>query len=306
MKFRKLMIPKYSYRDAFGDSVFENIEVLIDANSDIKVVEKFDQNTIEFFLSDETILKMAIDSAQRFLNKKLTDILSGNYQLNYEQLIEIKEILRVNQSELADLLGVDKSTITRIFKEQSIKRDLAMLIIERLKHEIASPGISRILLTKLRSMEISQEPIKEINLNVFAVAEYFIRVFEEKQDNLTHLKLQKMLYYAQGIGFGNFNCKLMECQFTAWEHGPVVEEVYRKYKNYNNNPLTSDENLDIRQITQDTMVMEILKETVSIYGLYSAWALREKTHNEPPWLETENSKIIEDKKIIQFFKHSLV
>lgn len=307
MKFRKLTIPKYFHEDAFGASDFHQIEVLVDSRSDIKNADQFDQKTTEFFLSDEVILQLAIDSTKRFLNTKSFDILSGKYQLTSEQLNHIKEILRVNQSELADLLGVDKSTITRLLnKEQAIKRDLAMLVIERLNHEIKSPGINRILLAKIRQKVGEKENIFEKALNVFAVAEFFIRFFEEKQDHVTHLKLQKLLYYAQGIGFGRFNCKLMACQFSAWEHGPVVEEVYRKYKNSNNNPLTSDENINLSHITQDSIALEILNETINIYGIYSAWALREKTHNETPWLETENSKIIEDDKMIKFFKHSLV
>jgi uncharacterized phage-associated protein/DNA-binding transcriptional regulator YiaG len=307
MKFRKLTIPNYQHEDAFGNCDFHQIEILVDLNSGIKKADQFDQKTTDFFLSDEVVLKLAIDSAKRFLNLKSADILSGKYQLTSNQLNHIKELLRVNQSELADLLGVDKSTITRLLnKEQVIKRDFAMLVIERLNHELESPGTNKILLAKIRQKEDENVKILAKALDVFAVAEFFIRFFEVKQDNVTHLKLQKLLYYAQGIGFGRFNCKLMTCQFVAWDHGPVIEEVYRKYKNSNNNPLISDENISINVITQDSTVLEILNETITIYGKYSAWALREKTHNETPWLETESSKIITDEKIIKFFKQSLV
>ena len=60
------------------------------------------------------------------------------------------------------------------------------------------------------------------------------------------------------------------------------------------------------EIVKDEVVLSILKETISFYGIYSAWALRNKTHSEAPWLETEQSKTIEEGKIIKFFQDSLV
>ena len=49
------------------------------------------------------------------------------------------------------------------------------------------------------------------------------------------------------------------------------------------------------------IALNVLKETISLYGIYSAWTLRNKTHNEAPWVETERSEVLEDKKRISYF-----
>lgn len=307
MKFKKMIVPKFMHKDAFGEFEFQGVKILVESSKANFKPESFNQDDHEYYLEDEVILSLANDSARRFLSSRSSEILSDKYVMSGDQVNLIKEIMQVNKSELADLLGVDKASITRIINnDQALKKDVTMLLLERLKDEVESPGISRRLLERIRKKDFNGGVIVSKNLDVFQVAEYLIRFFEERMDNLTHLKLQKLLYYAQGIGFGRFNCRLMTCSFLAWEHGPVVEEVYKKYKNHANNPLSGDENIKMAEIVKDEVVLNILKETISFYGIYSAWELRNKTHSEAPWLETERSKTIEEDKIINFFKKSLV
>jgi hypothetical protein len=54
---------------------------------------------------------------------------------------------------------------------------------------------------------------------------------------LSHLKIQKLLYFAQGWHLAFFSCPLFEDPIEAWRHGPVVNSIYlalRKYKKYDN------------------------------------------------------------------------
>jgi uncharacterized phage-associated protein len=307
MKFKKMVVPKFIHKDGFGDFEFSNVEILVDSSNKSFKPEEFNQSVHEYYLDDEVIISLANDSARRFLSSHSSDILRDKYLIPGDQVNLIKDVMQVNKSELADLLGIDKASVSRIIKnEQALKKDVSMLLLERLKDEVESPGISRRLLEKIRQKDAAKSKIVAKDLDVFQVAEYLIRFFEERMDNLTHLKLQKLLYYAQGIGFGRFNCRLMSCNFTAWEHGPVIEEVYKKYKNHASNPLSRDDNVKMAEIVKDEVVLSILKETISFYGIYSAWALRNKTHSEAPWLETEQSKTIEEGKIIKFFQDSLI
>lgn len=65
-------------------------------------------------------------------------------------------------------------------------------------------------------------------------------------------------------------------------HGPVVPELYRKYKDFKNQALPLPENdIDFSKFSEDEK--ELLDEVYRVYGQYSAWKLRDMTHSEPLW-----------------------
>ncbi|KJV77587.1 hypothetical protein RHORCCE3_2148 [Rickettsia hoogstraalii str. RCCE3] len=60
-------------------------------------------------------------------------------------------------------------------------------------------------------------------LSCFDVANYFlVLVDREAGDSITQLKLQKLIYFAQGIYLALFDKVLFEEEIKAWKHGPVV------------------------------------------------------------------------------------
>ena len=42
--------------------------------------------------------------------------------------------------------------------------------------------------------------------------------------------MQKILYFAQGIHLAEFGSPLFTNKIYAWEYGPVIKEVYHKFK----------------------------------------------------------------------------
>ena len=58
------------------------------------------------------------------------------------------------------------------------------------------------------------------------LAKWFIsRVERDSGDDITHLKLQKLLYYAQAWHLAHTNAPLFNKEIKAWTHGPVVTTV---------------------------------------------------------------------------------
>lgn len=118
------------------------------------------------------------------------------------------------------------------------------------------------------------------------IAYWFVAWAEQMDADLSQLKLQKLLYYAQGEHIGSTGAKLFSDEIQAWQHGPVVADVYQATKQYGRNPIDPDAfipedfNWDDYADIQDELVAVWRK-----YGIYSAWALREKTHSEKPWRE---------------------
>lgn len=115
------------------------------------------------------------------------------------------------------------------------------------------------------------------------VAEYMlIRASKEsEEDPITNMKLQKLCYYALGIYSKLTKGKrLFKEEVEAWQHGPVIREVYLAYKN-RGRFLSPKKDYDVLKLTKKES--EALELTYLNYSQFSAWRLREMTHNEDPW-----------------------
>jgi uncharacterized phage-associated protein len=116
------------------------------------------------------------------------------------------------------------------------------------------------------------------------VAEYYLTSSTDKEsgDLISNLKLQKLVYYAQGIHLATTGKPLFNDEIVAWVHGPVVKSLYHQYKENGDGPIEPTSNYDIPEFDKDTK--QLLDEVYRVLGQYSAWKLREMTHNEIPWM----------------------
>ncbi|MDY5580160.1 Panacea domain-containing protein [Porcincola intestinalis] len=156
--------------------------------------------------------------------------------------------------------------------------------------------------------------VTKAKYNALQIAHWFLQRNEEAMEEkgaekMTLLKLLKLLYYAEGCYLALHNGeRLFDEKLVAWEHGPVVEEVYYVYKG---NPydltLTDADREDAEKVAPEDQ--ELLEQVFQIFGKYSAWALRDKTHEEDPWIEATgngqhlNDEINQDTMRKYFTKH---
>ena len=126
------------------------------------------------------------------------------------------------------------------------------------------------------------------------VAEYFLILSQpEVGDYMSNLRLQKLLYYAQGFHLASYNTPFFSESILAWNFGPVVESLYFKYKKYKSGVIPQPTNPDINIFNPDQI--DLMKDIYSVYGQFSALKLMELTHNESPWKLTPlNSEISHD------------
>jgi uncharacterized phage-associated protein len=138
------------------------------------------------------------------------------------------------------------------------------------------------------------------------VANYFIwraNADEEFGENITNLKLQKLMYYAQGFHLAWYGDPLFSEPIEAWAHGPVVRPLYFEYQKYEANPLPTPEGFDPGAIDEQTR--RLLEEVYQVYGQYSAWGLRNLTHEEAPWKDTPRNATISHDAMRTFFADQL-
>jgi uncharacterized phage-associated protein len=69
------------------------------------------------------------------------------------------------------------------------------------------------------------DPTPVIN-SAIAAANWFIEQNRIDQSELTHLKIQKMLYFVQGWHLAYYDIPLFVDPIEAWKYGPVVTSVY--------------------------------------------------------------------------------
>jgi uncharacterized phage-associated protein len=146
-------------------------------------------------------------------------------------------------------------------------------------------------------------------MNALIIASYFIQKANSKSENdLTNLKLQKILYLAQGkyLGLHGEKHPLFTESIEAWQFGPVVRDVYNVFSECGASPITV---LDIPDnavtLDLDEEVTEHLDTGWDGYGIYSASYLVDLTHKQDPWMKnyqpsTKNTIPVSD--MVAFFR----
>lgn len=121
------------------------------------------------------------------------------------------------------------------------------------------------------------------------IASYFIKKSDSKSENdLTNLKIQKILYFTQAEYYQKNNEALFLDSIEAWELGPVVSNVYQWLRGCGAYTIsTFDVEIDFSDITDK--IQKFLDEVWDKYSKYSASYLVEKTHDpNGPWHEAFN------------------
>ena len=120
--------------------------------------------------------------------------------------------------------------------------------------------------------------------NVFDVADFFDNITNLSEDNpITNLKLNKLLYFAQGVFLARTGKPLFDDDFEAWPYGPVVPAIYHKYKVCGRNPIsTESQDIDRSIFAEDEL--ETLLDVMREYGKYTGEYLLNLTHRlGTPW-----------------------
>ena len=123
---------------------------------------------------------------------------------------------------------------------------------------------------------------------VFDIADWFLAKAKSEGKDLKHMKLQKLVYFAYGWYIAYFDKPLFPETICAWQHGPVVVELYQKYKPFKEYPIEVDETAN-PQVEAD--VLSILVEVWETYAYCTDSHLRNITHRpDAPWSKVYNRR----------------
>ncbi|MEH3116308.1 MAG: DUF4065 domain-containing protein [Methylorubrum populi] len=114
------------------------------------------------------------------------------------------------------------------------------------------------------------------------IAAWFLgNIDRDAGDSITHLKLQKLVYYAQAWSLALRDEPLFDEELQAWAHGPVAESVYQTYRGAGWDALPPPKVMPVMDREMDDFLSSIL----ATYGDFSAKHLESMTHAEQPWIE---------------------
>ena len=142
-------------------------------------------------------------------------------------------------------------------------------------------------------------------ISALDVAQYFLDAIDaEVGDNLSNLKLQKLVYYAQGFHLAMHGTPLFHDPIEAWAHGPAVPTLYRRFEGHGSGALPRADRGDYSDF--DGPTRDLLDEVLQVYGQFSAWKLRDMTHEEPPWRLTPLNGVIAHELMASDFRTLLI
>jgi uncharacterized phage-associated protein len=141
-------------------------------------------------------------------------------------------------------------------------------------------------------------------LSAFRVAECFLYLSGQQTEcEITPLKLQKLLYYAEGLSLVLRARSLFSEPILAWRYGPVVRDVYKEYEYAGRCSIPCIADIDESDIPEDEF--NIIKTTMLFYGGYSAEKLVQMTHGEFPYINTPRDQEISREDMKKFFEEKL-
>lgn len=125
---------------------------------------------------------------------------------------------------------------------------------------------------------------------------------------MSHLKLQKLLFYCDAYHMAYFDSELIADKFEAWVHGPVSRRVYDSFKDKSvlfadlafeqlNAP---DPDADFANLSssQQQFINEVLDDLTT----WSDIDLETATHREQPWIQARQGYAPGDKCSVQISK----
>jgi len=125
---------------------------------------------------------------------------------------------------------------------------------------------------------------------------------------MSHLKLQKLLFYCDAYHLAYFDKQLISDKFEAWVHGPVSRKIYRSlsgksilYADISYSKIDGiDEDEEFSKLASSQQ--EFLKSVLEDLHTWTGLQLEKATHNELPWIKAREGYCEADKCSVEIDK----
>lgn len=156
-------------------------------------------------------------------------------------------------------------------------------------------------------------------MKAFDLGHIVTHFVNQKGDTVSHKKLQKLIYYVEAWNLVHLGEPMINEEFEAWVHGPVVPSLYQQLKEFgfNNLEVINDEFDTVDEEIQAIIVknnltenqLELIYSVLNKYSGLSSLELELLSHSELPWIEAREgfaphqtcNKIISKHRMKEFY-----
>jgi len=118
------------------------------------------------------------------------------------------------------------------------------------------------------------------------VANFFIDIFKDTPDPMTHLRLEKFIFEAQAWNAVKTGKPLFSEEIEAWDLGPVVPSVYNAFKGHGRKQIRKPSGEYSSKVFTSEQI-KLLLDVSRKMGVFSTGTLVERTHAiGSPWEQT--------------------
>ena len=129
------------------------------------------------------------------------------------------------------------------------------------------------------------------------LSKYIIAKHDLVDEFISNKKLQKLLYYIEAWALVHIG-SIIDDEFEAWVHGPVIHEVYQTYRHFGYSPISftypnnepnaskfiADFENEYIENGGNSNVFKLIDSVLNEYNELNAFQLEYLTHNEDPWM----------------------
>lgn len=291
-----------------------------------KVIRKYEGDDYSFELEVEAafckhcgapIADEEIEKSIRFQANNRIRKLRGI--ISQEEIIDILNKYNVSQKFLSKLLGWGDITLTRYIsggytpnaenskRLKELNNPYVFLMLLNEKVEATNGEIKKELSYTKAYKKVNEElqNLERKHGKIYNVVNWFLSQTTE-ENPMTHLALQKLLYFTQGWSSVLLNRWMFEDNCEAWVHGAVYRDVYEEFKFFKNKPLPMV-NKENSLSNEEREVLEDIRR--NYFDIYNAKTLENICHKERPYLiarnglteEQSSNEIIKKETIKQYY-----
>lgn len=141
------------------------------------------------------------------------------------------------------------------------------------------------------------------------VANRMLEIAQTRGEEITPLKMLKLVYIAHGWSFPYMGSPLLAEPAQAWQYGPVVPSLYRATSRFRAGPITEHIPDTDPQVLSDQAIA-LIQSVYDSYSRYSGTQLSNMTHMpNTPWSEAWNAggrnALIPNDRIAAHYQHLL-
>lgn len=126
------------------------------------------------------------------------------------------------------------------------------------------------------------------------------------REDMTQLRLMKLMYYAQGVFLAVNNEPLFDDKIVHAPLGPMAENLHQEY--YGCTKISGSGNAmgNFKELNSNTRVGVVLNAVYEKFADISTPDIINLTHEQAPWKETESGQELDSDKLREYFKEHVI